>query len=272
MIEKANEEKKRIAVIEDDLVLSQLITARLEREGYVVHSSLDGTEGLFMIQREKPDLVLLDILLPGRNGMEILETLHHDGVVPAMPVIIISNSGQAVDVEQALKYGARDYLVKADLTPSEVLEKVRNVLSGGVRIPENGETPSHPPDVAPEHQRHVMIVEDDQLLVDLLTKKFTERGYLVHHAASADEARKLFEKEKISAILLDIVLPDTDGFTFLAELKNDPLTKEIPIVIVSNLGQREEIERGLKAGAADYVIKAEALPGEILKRVEKFLQ
>ena len=271
MTEKPHEEKKRIVLVEDDLVLSQLITARLEREGYEVHASLDGTEGLLLIQREKPDLVLLDILLPGRNGIEILGTLHHDGMVPAMPVIIISNSGQAVDVEQALKYGARDYLVKADLTPGEVLEKVRGVLRGGNPIAGDSEVSSQPLQTAPGHQQNVMIVEDDQLLVDLLTKKFSERGYIVHHAANADEARKLFEKEKISAVLLDIVLPDIDGFTFLDELKNDPLTKEIPIVIVSNLGQREEIERGLKAGAADYVIKAEVLPGEILKRVEKLL-
>ena len=89
---------------------------------------------------------------------------------------------------------------------------------------------------------------------------------------NAREARKILKDEKIDLILLDIILPDVDGFQLLDEFKKDDATKDIPVIIVSNLGQKEEIEKGKERGAVDYIIKSNTIPGEILKKVENILK
>ena len=111
---------------------------------------------------------------------------------------------------------------------------------------------------------NVLLVEDDHFLVELLEKKFDESGVNVFVASAAGEALTILEKEKIEAILLDIILPDTDGFVFLKELKADPKFKNIPVIIISNLGQKEEVQKGLDAGAEFYLVKANTTTDEIV--------
>ncbi|MEK7561150.1 MAG: response regulator [Patescibacteria group bacterium] len=118
----------------------------------------------------------------------------------------------------------------------------------------------------------LLLVEDDRLLVDLLEKKFRlSTSYRVLTASDGESARKIFASEpNIDLVLLDLVLPDADGFTLLQEFKGST-KKNIPVVIISNLGQEEEIARGKALGATDYIIKADALPGEIVRRVDTIL-
>jgi len=118
---------------------------------------------------------------------------------------------------------------------------------------------------------HVLIVEDDKLMVDVLSKNFAASKYVTSVASRAEDAEKILAKEKIDVILLDIVLPDMDGFTFLKKLKGDEKYKDIPVIIISNLGQRDEVTRGIQEGARDYIIKANVFPEEIVAKVEKIL-
>lgn len=116
---------KRIVLVEDEELLADLIEKKLLRLGYEVKVAEDGEEGIFLIKQEKPDLVLLDILLPKRTGMEVMEAMREDKDTKDLPVIIISNSGQEVEVERAKELGAKDWLVKTNFDPEEVIEKVK---------------------------------------------------------------------------------------------------------------------------------------------------
>ena len=87
-----------------------------------------------------------------------------------------------------------------------------------------------------------------------------------------DDARSILEKEDIDIVLLDIVLPDTNGLAFLKELKESKKWGRIPVIIISNLGQRDEIKEGIKMGAEDYIVKAETVPNEIFLRVDAMIQ
>lgn len=261
--------KPRIVLVEDEEILSNLIALKLEDAGYDVASARDGREGLGLITQTKPDLVLLDIMLPTLNGFDILEELNRQHLLPALPVVIISNSGQPVEIERAKKLGVRDYLIKLNFSPQEVLEKVKLVLEGDADDPlpfTNKETGAEAPTA------HILIVEDDVMLCEFLKKKFSEKRYRASVALNADEARRILKDEAVDLVLLDIVLPDTDGFAFLGELKAAANLKNIPVIIISNLGQKDEIKRGLAAGAADYVVKANVLPGDILAKVEAVLR
>lgn len=121
-------EGKKILIIEDDPFLQSMYVTKLEASGYEVVSEEDGAKGFSSAQSEKPDLILLDILLPGKDGFEILEELKQDADAEKIPVILLTNLGQRKDIERGLELGAVDYLIKAHFTPSEVIAKIESVL------------------------------------------------------------------------------------------------------------------------------------------------
>ncbi len=119
---------KKILVIEDDKFLRELISQKLIKEGYDILGAVDGEKGLETTKSEKPDLILLDLILPGMDGFEVLEKIKADSGVSNIPIIILSNLGQKDDIEKGLKMGAVDYLIKAHFTPAEIIEKIRAVM------------------------------------------------------------------------------------------------------------------------------------------------
>ena len=118
----------KILIIEDDKFLRELIAQKLVKEGYDVSEAIDGEEGVKKTKEVKPDLVLLDLILPEMDGFEVLSRIKEDPTVSSVPVIILSNLGQKEDVERCLKIGAADYLIKAHFTPGEIVEKIRNII------------------------------------------------------------------------------------------------------------------------------------------------
>jgi DNA-binding response OmpR family regulator len=119
----------KILIVEDDKFLRELIAKKLKNEGFDVVEAVNGEEGLKKIKEERPDLVLLDLILPGIDGFEVLARVKEDPNLAQIPVIILSNLGQREEVERGLKLGARDYLIKAHFTPGEIVEKIKNILS-----------------------------------------------------------------------------------------------------------------------------------------------
>ena len=124
----AKSQSARILIIEDDQFLRDLMERKLIKEGFVVETAIEGESGLQKIKSWRPDLVLLDIILPGLDGFSILEKVKADASVASIPVILLTNLGQRDDVEKGLKLGAVGYLVKAHFTPGDIVEKVKSVL------------------------------------------------------------------------------------------------------------------------------------------------
>jgi DNA-binding response OmpR family regulator len=119
---------KKILIVEDDKFLRELIVKKLSSEGYEVPEAVNGEEGVKKIEEEKPDLVLLDLILPGMDGFEVLTQIKKNSELAQIPVIILSNLGQKEDIEKGLNLGAVDYLIKAHFTPNEIIEKVKKIL------------------------------------------------------------------------------------------------------------------------------------------------
>ena len=118
----------KVLVIEDDKFLRELISQKLIKEGFSVEGAVDGEEGVKKVKESRPGVILLDLILPGIDGFEVLSRIKGDPSVASIPVIILSNLGQKEDVERGLKLGAVDYLVKAHFTPGEIIEKINNIL------------------------------------------------------------------------------------------------------------------------------------------------
>jgi len=120
--------KGKILIIEDDRFLRELMVRKLKMENFEVVEAEDGADGLKKIKEEKPDLVLLDLILPEMDGFEVLEQKRRDEEIKDIPVIILSNLGQKEEIDRGLQLGAKDYLVKAHFSPSEIIEKVKLFL------------------------------------------------------------------------------------------------------------------------------------------------
>ena len=114
----------------------------------------------------------------------------------------------------------------------------------------------------------ILIVEDDKFLRKLVVEKFKQENFEVIEAADGEQGLKKIKEEKPNIVLLDLTLPKKDGFQVLSEIKGDKDISSIPVIIFSNLGQREEMEKASKLGAADYLIKAHFTPNEIVEKVK----
>jgi len=121
-----------------------------------------------------------------------------------------------------------------------------------------------------QNKRKILIVDDDEFLLDMYSVKFRELGFEVEISFSGQEALEKIRNGLVpDIVLLDIVMPNMDGFEFLQILKKENLLKNTKIIVLSNLGQKDDIERGLSLGASDYIIKAYFTPSEIVKKIEK---
>ena len=117
----------------------------------------------------------------------------------------------------------------------------------------------------------ILLIEDDPFLIDIYTKKIKNSGFEVQVAENGSTALKILKEKKPDLILLDIVLPEMEGWEVLRRIKEDKATAALKVVVLSNLGQRGEVEKGLKLGAMKYLIKAQHTPSQVVTEIKKIL-
>lgn len=118
----------KVLIIEDEETLSQMYALKFDREGFAVETAPDGLTGLELAKKSKPDIILLDIIMPQLDGFTVLEKIKEDDNLKDIPVIMLTNLGQTEDLKKGEKMGAKDYLVKANCTPQDVVNKVKQYL------------------------------------------------------------------------------------------------------------------------------------------------
>lgn len=122
-----------------------------------------------------------------------------------------------------------------------------------------------------ENKIKILIVDDDVFLLDMYSLKFKEAGFQVEVAENGEAAIKKIKEVNPGIILLDVVMPKMDGLETLRQIKKDKIAEGAKIVVLTNLGQKEDIEKGLKLGADDYIVKAHFTPTEVLNKVKALL-
>lgn len=274
------DKKAKIVIIEDEEILVDVLAKKLEQEGYAVTAAADGEEGVKLIERAMPDLILLDIIMPKMNGYEVLNVLQSKfGKDRMPPVIIISNSGQPVEIDKAIQLGAKDYIIKAQFTPDEVVGKVNKLMG----VTNRSAVSAQPAVAARATSREaatstdsiatVLIIEDDQFLRDLLTTKLEKERFQVLTAIDGPGGYERLVKEQPDVVLLDIILPGLDGFEILKRVRSNANMQlaTTPIILLSNLGQEADVEKGRSLGADDYLIKSNFTIDEIIEKIRKVL-
>lgn len=180
--------EKKIVVVEDEPDLVDVVTYNLKREGYLVSAARRGDEGLNLIRSELPDLVLLDLMLPGMDGLSICRQMKSDGALKAIPIIIASAKGEESDVVIGLEMGADDYLAKP-FSPRELLARIKAVLRRGTPTDNASDDRIVVRDLSIDPGKHEVKIKDE--IIGLTSTEFK----LLHHLASS--RGRAFSREQL---------------------------------------------------------------------------
>ncbi len=263
---------KKILIIENDQALANSLVTELSLFGYECFLSYDTDIVLSGLPQLRPDLLLIDVSMTAADGFAIFERIRGlaDPALSATPAIIISATGDLVEISRAIKLRINDYFVKATFDPKQAAQKIRKILG-------DGGTPSATTAAAPakleatQVMTKLLIVEDDKFLRDLASQKLSKEHLQVFTAVDGEQGVSVAEQEIPDIILLDILLPGIDGFEVLKRIRANPKLQKTHVSMLSNFGQREDIERAMAAGADQFMVKANYTLDEIVQEVKKII-
>jgi CheY-like chemotaxis protein len=220
---------RHVLVVEDDSPIRAMVVDLLSDAGYAVLEAEDGFSALQQLRQRRPDLIVLDLMLPGMSGWQFLERSREQLDRGQIPVVVLSAIRGQGDYPQSL--GVAAWLTKP-LDVGRFLDAVEE-LAG-------------PPDAAratpgrgPEH---VLVVEDEPVIRELLVENLAEEGYQPLAAANVAEARQHIAEHPPALIMLDLMLPGESGWAFLRQRRMDPQLASIPVLVISAAGQDQLLE------------------------------
>jgi CheY-like chemotaxis protein/anti-sigma regulatory factor (Ser/Thr protein kinase) len=238
-----------VLVIDDDATVQDLLRRSLNRDGFRVETAPDGASGLAQARALRPAIITLDVMMPGMDGWEVLAALKEDPATSDIPVIVMS----IVD-EKGLGFslGAADYLTKPlDFSRLTMVVK-RHATTGG------------------EHT--ILVVEDDPATQDLVSKQLEKEGWRVVMAGNGREAMDRVSEGKPDLVLLDLMMPEMDGFEFLEAFRKQPGCARISVVVMTAKILTDGDRQRLRGQVAHIVEKAVMTPESLVLNIRNTLQ
>ncbi len=241
-----------ILVVDDDRGTTYVIKGLLMSQGFNVNVAHNGNDALLLARERHPDLIIMDIRMPNLGGLEVTDILQHDPETREIPVLVLS---VLESQEDAYRAGASAYLAKPVALDKLVASVKQLVTSGGLA----------------KRMFTVLVVDDDPAIRSVCKDVLEEQGYAVLEAESGRAALAMLAKSNVDAILLDLMLPDFDGFQVTEKVRSQRSTADIPIIFISARGRTFDKVHALKMGADDYMVKPfDAL--ELGARVESVIK
>jgi DNA-binding response OmpR family regulator len=210
--------KKRILVIDDELDFVKMLQARLRIEGYEVLVAEDGIKGVQIARREKPDLIILDIMMPGMDGHTVCDTLKKSTLTWSIPVIYLTAKTGQADELLAMEKGARYYLTKP-YNPAMLLEMVKSALTTV--------------DQAERNEGRVLLIDKDLAFAGDCEAKLKQAGYEVILAPTAEQGLRSARELRPEIILLDFQTSHDDSHASIKVISHDDALKDIPLFILA---------------------------------------
>ncbi len=266
---------KKILLIEDQNNFHDILKKDLENRKYDVVVAPDNSKAMKLLEQFEPDLIVLNALQKKVADFFLFNEIKIKSRLSSAPVMIISVSGRSAEIENILFMGAEACILKNDFNSMEVIERVEQIIANNYLKSDS----NNKADSGNSEKKHsidnkikILLVEDDEFLRDICKRKLEKEGFVVSVAVDGNEAMEKIMREEFQLILLDVVLPVIDGFEILKRTKADPKKSSIPIVMLTNLGQTSDIEKGFSLGADDYIVKAHYTVGEIVEKIKEILE
>lgn len=265
----------RILLVEDNDANRVMLCRRLEQKGYALTPAESGERCLELAAADPPDLILMDIGLPGIDGHETTKRLKASERTKRVPVIALSAHAQATEKEKALAAGCVEFESKPVQMPA-LLAKIEAVLKAppvvapaaddtGVftapKAPDATQTGVMPALAAtrvaavPVGRKRILVVEDTDVNRVLLRRRLEKQGFDITEAADGRIALDLVRRSTFDLVLLDIMMPEVGGYEVLERLKADPDTAALPVIMISAIDEMSSVVRCIEAGAEDYLTK-----------------
>lgn len=266
-----------ILIIDDNAMNLDITRELLEHAGMYVLTAEDALTGIEIIKEKQPDLVLLDLLMPHLDGFEAAKIIKADPEIQDIPLIAFTALAAPEDREKALEAGCQDVILKP-INTKTFLSTIKSYLNLDLTAlqPSLNQVKATPLEIKqfplPLHQPHtILIVDDNPMNVDILKEAASAIGQIALPAFSGPEALQLVEKMKPDLILLDIMMPEMNGYAVMDTLKKQAETANIPIIIISALDRIEDRVQGLLQGCQDYITKPFEL-AEVQARISAVLR
>lgn len=234
--------QRTVLVVDDDADVRELLTEFLTREGFVVATAADGAEGLILAREVRPSAIILDVLMPELDGWAVLTACKGDPQLADIPVIMLTIVD---DRTRGYALGAAEYLVK----PID-RKRLRAVI-----------------DKHCDRQGKILLIEDDQITRETMRKSAQRQGFGVVEAANGREALERLGENRPDLILLDLLMPEMNGFEFLVELHKNTEWCDIPVVVITAKDLTVEDRQRLNGRVASIAQKGLMSQSEILEKV-----
>ncbi len=258
---------RQILVVEDNPLNLELATDLLEARGFVVRPARTAKEGIRLAREFLPDLILMDVSLPGLDGLAATKALRAEAATRHLTVIALTAHAMKGDEARALEAGCKGYLAKPIDTRTFVDQVAAFIPSGKSRQTEPDTASPSPMQnevlipITPAaarvrpHRGLVLVVDDEPANRSLLRDPLEVHGYEILEADHGEQALQMIAQRPPDVILLDVMMPGMDGYEVCRRLKGDDRTLAIPILMVTALSERKERLMGIAAGANDFLTK-----------------
>lgn len=260
----------RILIIEDEANNLDVARRIVRGAGHEALTATDGASGLELARRERPDAVLVDLLLPKLDGWSIARALREEPWARDIPIIAVSALAMQADRERAREAGCNDFVTKP-YAPAELRAVLNRYVPVAARPRGEGRAaaPVRAPEIDPsERLGRVLIVDDEPANVELLVRRLSGNGYETLTATNGHDAIAAATNEQPDLILMDVMMPGLDGWQATRLLKGDPRTVNIPVVFVTARDRPEDVAQGFESGGIMYVNKP-VEPVELFARVRQ---
>lgn len=264
------EAEKKILILLSDQSISATLVTKLGEVGYSTLAVHDAKSAATEFEAYHPDLLILDVGSTDFDGFAMIEALRGSTLLwqKELPIVIASNNGDLMEISKGLHLGIKDYFVKTSFTPDLIITKIAKQIG-----PAHEASPVPQAPVVPKSEQkiRVLMVEDDKFLRDLAAQKMVKENLDVTTAMDGEQGLSLAEKNIPNIILLDILLPGIDGYEVLRRVRLNPALNNTYVAMLSNFGQREDVERALKGGADHFLVKANYTLDEVVQEVKRIV-
>ncbi len=250
------DDKKKILIIEDTLTYQQGLKREFVKQDFLVQCVGSGEDGLHEVKKFKPDLIVLDLLLPGIGGREVCRQLKMDISLRHIPVMMLTMKSDVKTIGDALESGADSYVSKNESMDIIVRRAQALVKLNTIAKPFFDEQDGTAEEEISLAGRTILVVDDDITFLQGIKRQLQESGY---HLVTAMSGRECFERlyEKVpDVVLLDLRMPEIDGVDVCRQIRKIKKFVTLPILMLTASDSQEDITRSFEAGVNDYVVKS----------------
>ena len=250
----------RLLVVDDDPGVRLVVRRRLQQAGHDVREAADGATAMEALAHETPDLIVLDLVMPGLNGLQLLDQIKASPWAH-IPTIIITGT---ITSEAAVRDMGASGLMRKPFTGEQLVSHVDLLLAHAAKRAEGGKD-AQP---GPRKRRCILVVEDDPDLRQLLQTMLEVEGYETMVASNGEEALEVMRGRRPCAVLLDMMMPVMDGWQFRRRQLEEPRLAKVPVLCMSAVARPEDVEAELGLGCLRKPLDVAAVLREVQVRCE----